>query len=49
MDVRAITRGRARGLTAIERITTVAVAIVLLAAGIPGLRGCSCAKRSPLR
>jgi type IV fimbrial biogenesis protein FimT len=39
MDVRAITRGRARGLTAIELITTVAVAIVLLAAGIPGLRG----------
>ena len=39
MDVRATKRGRARGLTAIELITTVAVAIVLLAAGIPGLRG----------
>jgi Tfp pilus assembly protein FimT len=39
MDVRAKTLGRDRGLTAIELITTVAVAIVLLAAGIPGLRG----------
>ena len=39
MDVRAITHGRARGLTAIELLTTVAVAIVLLAVGIPGMRG----------
>ena len=39
MDVRIVTHGRACGLTAIELITTVAVAIVLLAAGIPGLRG----------
>ena len=39
MDVRSHPAGRARGLTAIELITTVAVAIVLLAVGIPGMRG----------
>jgi type IV fimbrial biogenesis protein FimT len=39
MDVRATTPRRICGLTAIELLTTVAVAIVLLAAGIPGLRG----------
>lgn len=39
MDVHAYPIGRARGLTAIELITTVAVAIVLLAVGIPGMRG----------
>jgi type IV fimbrial biogenesis protein FimT len=39
MDVRAYPIGRSRGLTAIELITTVAVAIVLLAVGIPGMRG----------
>ena len=39
MDVRTNTRGRARGLTAIELLTTVAVAIILVAVGIPGMRG----------
>lgn len=39
MDVRAHPIGRTRGLTAVELITTVAVAIVLLAVGIPGMRG----------
>ena len=39
MEVRARLVGRARGLTAIELITTVAVAIVLVSVGIPGMRG----------
>jgi len=38
MDVRASAPGRACGLTAIELLTTVAVAIILLAVGIPGMR-----------
>ena len=39
MDVRTHPAGRARGLTAIELVATVAIAIVLLAVGIPGMQG----------